>query len=351
MHIGIDCRFGGTLAGLGSYTRALVTHLLRREDPIRYTLFVQSMDEPWLRALTGSPTPYFLRPTTYAHYSFAEQTLFPLTIRRSGIDLLFSLHFNVPLACPVPFVATIHDLILHRYPNEAPLWKRAAYRAVMRHTVTQARALITVSQFVAGEVRETYGQSVASTMTVIPEGVEASFFRRTEREQEEVLRKYRIRKPFFLYVGNAKEHKNVPMLVAAFRKLHVPGRSLVLVTAGREAERLELGEGVQRLSSVATEDLPALYSAAAAFVTASLYEGFCLPVAEARACFCPVIALQVGVMPEVVGRGGVLVEPTVEALASAFASPLPSPSPPWQRRFEAVAEETAQCLLRVQSSR
>lgn len=350
LHVGIDCRFGGTVSGLGSYTRALMAHLLRRNDPMQYTLFVRSPDETWVRELRGSPTHYKLLTTNYSHYSVSEQTLFPLTIRRSGIDLLFSLHFNVPLACSVPFVATIHDLILHRYPNEAPLRKRMAYRVVMRHAIMRAHALIAVSRFVLREIEKTYGGCAARKTVVIPEGVDVRFFRRSATEQEDALRKYGIRQPFFLYVGNAKEHKNVPMLIAAFRKLHLPKRTLILVAAGREAYSLETGEGVLCLSSVSDDDLPALYSAAEAFVTASLYEGFCLPIAEARACGCPIIALDRGVMPEVVGKDGVLVETTEEALARAMRSPPPAGAL-WQRRWEAVAEETAHCLLTVRSSR
>lgn len=316
-----------------------------------YTLFVRSPDEPWLHALPRDlPTPYFLFSLPYSHYSFAEQALFPLAIRRSGVDLLFSLHFNVPLACSVPFVATIHDLILHRYPNEAPLWKRMAYRVVMRHAIMRARALIAVSRFVLREIEKTYGERAARKTIVIPEGVDVRFFRRSATEQEDALRKYGIRRPFFLYVGNAKEHKNVRMLIAAFRKLHAPEKTLVLVVAGCEADSLETGEGVRRLSSVPGDDLPALYSAADAFVTASLYEGFCLPLAEARACGCPIIALDRGVMPEVVGKAGVLTEATEEALARAMRSPPPAGAL-WQRRWEAVAEETARCLLTVRSSR
>lgn len=349
LHIGIDCRFGGTFSGLGSYTRALVTNLLQRKDPIQYTLFVRSLDENWLHDLPRlSSTPYTLCPLPYSHYSFAEQVLFPLPLRRSCIDLFFSLHCNVPLLCPVPFVATIHDLILHRYPNEAPFCKRMAYRCVMYHTVTYARALITVSQFVAGEIRETYSPYVSSKVMVIPEGVDARFSRRSEGEQEEMLRKYNIRTPFFLYVGNAKEHKNVHMLISSFQRLHSRERTLVLVTSGREAERLILGQGVLRLSHVAEEDLPALYSAADAFVTASLYEGFCLPIVEARACGCPVIALRTGAALEVIGEEGVLVDAREEALTIALETPPEQARVPWQRRWEAVAEETARCLLTVQ---
>lgn len=351
LHVGIDCRFGGTISGLGSYTRALVTHMVRRKDPIRYTLFVRSADEEWTRSLIGSPAACRLQPVACPHYSFSEQMLFPLIMRRASIDLLFALHFNVPFACPVPFVATIHDLILHRYPNNASFGKRIAYRAVMRHTVARAHSLIAVSRFVLREVEETYGKRAARKTVVISEGVDARFFRRSAREREGVLQKYGIRRSFFLYVGNAKEHKNVPLLLTAFRELRSPEKILVLVTAGREAGWLEGGEGVLCLSGVSDDELPALYSAADAFVTASLYEGFCLPIAEARACGCPVIALKRGVMPEVIGKDGVLTEATAEALTRALRSSPPSAGERWTRGWEEVAEETVRCLLRARSSR
>lgn len=56
-------------------------------------------------------------------------------------------------------------------------------------------------------------------------------------------------------------------------------------------------------------DLAALYNAADLFVTTSRGEGFGLTIAEALACGVPVVAQNVSSIPEVVGPGGVLVEP------------------------------------------
>ena len=58
-----------------------------------------------------------------------------------------------------------------------------------------------------------------------------------------------------------------------------------------------------------TEDLVALYNAADAFVTTSMGEGFGLTIAEALACGVPVVAQNVSAIPEVVGPGGLLIEP------------------------------------------
>lgn len=341
--IGIDCRFATTPSGLGRYTRELVIHLLRRKDDVRYLLFVNETDDrSWLSSI---PTTHCSLLTTHSkRYSLSEQVKFPLDLRRSKIDLLFSPHFNVPLFCHVRFVATIHDLILHRYPNQASCFKRGAYRAVMRHTIRKSRALIAVSKFTADELAKTYCKDVRNKITVIHEAASCEFIRKSAAACGPILKKYDLRNPFFLYVGNAKEHKNVQTLIDAYHSLNTTETDLVLVTGGREADALRLCEGVRLLRYIPATDLSCLYYFAAAFVSASLYEGFGLPVLEAAASGCPVIVTDRGSLPEIAPPGCRIVKPTVEDLAEALREP-PSPSDPGKiRTWEEVAEETFDVL-------
>ncbi|MDD4319774.1 MAG: glycosyltransferase, partial [Candidatus Peribacteraceae bacterium] len=162
--IAIDCRFAQFQAGLGRYTRELVPRLLSRTDGFSYTVIVRPEAEGWAVNLPGRPTVRFC---SAAHYSLREQLEVPRILRTSRADLLFTPHFNVPCFCPVPFVATIHDLILHRYPNQASLPKRIAYRVLMRRTVMHARRLISVSSFVATELRAAYGDGILPRLSVI----------------------------------------------------------------------------------------------------------------------------------------------------------------------------------------
>lgn len=364
--IGIDCRFAATHTGLGRYTRELVSALLRRRDPWRYVLFMkmnegQGRDRnadqrsdrlpEWVP--TAPATPVSVISVPYAHYSLGEQTGFPRILHHAGIDLLFSPHFNVPLFSGVPFVATIHDLILHRYPNRQSFVKQLAYRLQMKSTIRRARKLIAVSAFTKREITALYGDRIADRLSVVHEAVSPLFHPADEAAKARVRSAYELHRPFFLYVGNAKEHKNVQMLIDAFAAAKLQDHDLLLVTGGVEAQRLQLTKNVQPLLDVPDADLPVLYSLARCFVSASLYEGFGLPLLEAAACGCPAIVSTQGSFPEIAAlitqgssSGAVLCEPTVSAFADAIRHP-PSPlsSLPSRRSWDAVASETADILF------
>ena len=79
------------------------------------------------------------------------------------------------------------------------------------------------------------------------------------------------------------------------------------------------GRGITRTGQVPLDDLVCLYTGATAFCFPSLYEGFGLPVLEAMACGCPVIASNTSSLSEVAGDAALLVPPQdIEAWTSAI---------------------------------
>lgn len=309
-----------------------------RDDPVSYHLLLRDDREDWLKAIHRS---YTSTVADIPHYSFAEQTVLPRLIRSTQSDLFFSPHFNVPFLCTTPFVVTIHDLILHHFGNGASLLKRIAYRSLMRTALRNARSIIAVSGSVAHELHDLYGSRIAKNIRVVHEGVDAAFHPIPSEAQLPTLSRYGIRKPFFLYVGNAKQHKNVPLLIRSFVESGRNDCELVLVCGGREALRLQPPPlGVRILQGISDGDLPALYSAATACVTASLYEGFCLPVAEALACGTPVVASNRGAIPEIAQGHATLIEPTIDAFKEAFASTYHPVQPFIVGTWEACAART-----------
>jgi glycosyltransferase involved in cell wall biosynthesis len=312
MKTGIDCRFASEYAGLGTYTRELTSALLSRTGEDSYTLFVRSAKEPWLSALPVQPDAIVEAP--FGHYSFAEQVRFPALIRKVGIDLLFSPHFNVPLFCPVPFVCTVHDLILHKYPNNASALKRFAYRFLMRSSIRRALHIVTISESTRRDLTDYYGDACGTKITVACPGIHPRFRPVPVHVAAQVAGSYGLSGRYLLYVGNAKQHKNVQTLIDAFESLAAPGATLGLIVSGNERSALRFGSSVRVLFGVHDDDLPALYTAASGFATASLYEGFGLPPLEAMACGCAALVSNCGALPEAVNGHAILAEPTVAGM-------------------------------------
>ncbi len=274
-------------------------------------------------------------------------------------DLLLFPHFNVPLTSGTPFICTVHDLILHRFPNESSFLKRRAYAFVLSRALRRAVAVSVVSTFTRDDVTAAYGSRIGKKLSVISPGVDATFVRASEDERDGVRNAYGLHHPFLLYVGNAKEHKNVQGLIDAFVEARLPNVELVLVTGGREAVALKRAEGVRVLTDVSAQDLPALVSAASACVTATKMEGFCLPVAEAMACGTPVVAPAVGPLPEVTGGHALLFDPEKNTLSETLRLAMTHPvdvqtleaAALHVRRFswQSAAEKTAALLAQALS--
>jgi len=322
MRIGIDARFGDARAGLGTYTRELLKELIPMLRSYKVVLFVQSTESSWLKPFKGA-AEIVLAP--FAPYSLAEQTSFPSAIHRATLDLFYAPHFNVPLSISVPFVCTVHDLILHRFPGAASLPKRFGYRLVLARALKNATKVVTISNATKDDLLHHYGASIASNIEVVYPGVSERFSPQSMLEQDRVREKYGLESPYLLYVGSWKEHKNVPMLIEAFQDAALGDVDLVLVAKGSECESLPKRDRVRHLPNVLTSDLPALYSGALATVTATKDEGFCLPLIEAMACGCPAIGTTIGPIPEVTGGHALLTGPTVPSLADAMKRAIRDP--------------------------
>ena len=145
----------------------------------------------------------------------------------------------------------------------------------------------------------------------MPNGVDPEWF--------DVPRPAAAERPYFVFVGNVKPHKNLGRLLDAFAALapEIPhdlllvGRRRGFLTGDPEiARRAEsLGGRVRFTGFVETEELRRTVAGATALVLPSLYEGFGLPALEAMACGRPVLAARAGALPEVCGDAALYCDP------------------------------------------
>jgi len=264
--------------------------------------------------------------------SWQEQVRLPGLVRRLGLGVLHAPYYVRPYLLPCPAVVTIYDVISHLYPQYLPSGKaRAAFEAATRLSLRTARRVIVPSFATALDLYQHYRVPLHRT-SVIPLAAAPEFRPQPEALVREVLQGLGVPRPYALYLGTNKPHKNLARLMEAWGLVMKTwpaseARPVLLVAGAQDprypearqrAEELDLGRGVRWLGPVPEEALPALYSGAALFVFPSLYEGFGLPVLEAMACGAPVACARTPALRELVGDAAVLLDPLdVEGMAQA----------------------------------
>ncbi|MAG92106.1 hypothetical protein CMO83_05515 [Candidatus Woesearchaeota archaeon] len=127
------------------------------------------------------------------------------------------------------------------------------------------------------------------------------------------------------FIGRLSPHKNVHALLKIFDIVvkKVPNAKLLIVgkpTFKDYYQNLKslANKNVIIKESVNDKELPNYYAACDLYVTASLWEGFNLPVAEAQACGKRVVAFNVCSHPEVVKNGILVKKVNIQGFANAI---------------------------------
>lgn len=217
-------------------------------------------------------------------------------------------------------VVTFHDLSIQQYPEFHPAPRVRLLGQEMERSAAVADHVITDTELVRGEVIRFYGLS-PEKVTSVPLAASPWFMPRTEHECSGVLNRFNLRyKAFFLFASTIEPRKNIRRICEAYRDLRKSTRveyPLIFVGAPgwssesehRDIQELEsLGWG-RYLEYVDTDTLSKLYSAAAAVVFPSIYEGFGLPALEAQQSGTPVITTAGSAMSEFSAPHDILVNP------------------------------------------
>ena len=332
--IGIDAR-KLTDFGIGTYIQNLLPALARIDDRNRYLIFARPEHEEYLAEL---PDNFRFVAEKAKGYTARELIALPWQAVRGRLDLYHATHYVLPYLIPCKTVVSIHDIIHMLYPEFLPNRFAHIYASMMmRHSLSSGDRIIASSQSTKSDLLETF-RADASKIEVVHLGIAQRFRRRVEaKAADEVLERLGITRPYALFVGNPKPHKNLTNVVRAFaRAREIQNFDADLVCVGdngqkafrirQQAEGLGIGDRVKLVGRVSNEDLPAIYQRAVLFVYPTLYEGFGLPVVEAMASGVPVITSNTSALKEVAEGYADLVNPLdVEEMARALARGMTQP--------------------------
>lgn len=328
MRVAVNARrLEGQRLGVARYIEYLLQHWAGLVDPSdEIVLFLRTPLPPDDALLRDSFRVEVLRPRltglTWENVVLARKA-------RSA-DVLFGPSYTVPLTRRGRSVVAIHSVNEAR--SEAHGWSYGlTYGGLYRRSAAKAARVIVPAHSTLEEVRTIY-RIPREKIVVVPLGADESFRPIDDKEAlQETRRRYLgSDRPYVVFVGKLSERRNVRTLVEAFaevkRRTGLPHALLLFgpnhlgIPVDRVAAEAGIADSVvQRDGSVERHaELALVYNAADAFVSASAYEGFSLPLVEALACGRPAVVPDRGALGEIAGDAALLVaEPSAEALADA----------------------------------
>ncbi|HEY5038957.1 MAG TPA: glycosyltransferase family 1 protein [bacterium] len=327
MIIGID---GTCLQGVRTGAGWYLTNLLEAMSHI--------LEEDKIYVWMNNPTPEERARVSENRFISVSATHYPLaalkltwnTLGTPAADSLIGRQADVyfyPNYLPLPQkqgkkVLFCHDLLYLTNPEMASQATVKILSSSFEKQEELADLVLTCSDYNKREMLKYFKHLNESKIRVIPHGLPEAFRKpASQAAVQQVKEKHLLSKPYFLFVGKLEPRKNLLRLVHSFlifkQQVHSEHQLVLAGPKGWIGEDFfefllspQLVEKVRWLDYVAPEELPALYTASEAFLFPSLKEGFGMPLLEAMGCGTPVICSNSAAIPEVVGDGAWMVDPS-----------------------------------------
>lgn len=358
LRIGIDGRaLEGKKTGIGIYVfelcRALSDILEDAEFRVYHRLDLERPVEAgnWHYVRDGFPAAR-MRPIPWLKLMQGRLA------RRDRCDVLWAGGSLLPRLGPIPSVLSVYDLNHLITPQTMSRLHLLAHNAFLERDVLRATRVVSISAGTSERCAEHFGRGADD---VILPGLAEHFRPSPTDAVESRCRDLGLERPYLLSVATWEPRKNLDSLIRAFLKLKGEGRlpdhrlALVGGTGWKDETLQRLVAGTDRdavvpLGYIPNAELAPLYTGADLFVFPSLYEGFGMPVLEARACGAPVLTSDTPETREAGGTDAVYVTPTVDGIAEGIVEGLArgrqgglaeGDRPTWARGAAVLSEQLA----------
>lgn len=345
MIIGIDASRANRKNKTGTewYSFYLIKNLVKIDAINKYILYLDKEPSFDLQKIIKDQTNLSYKVLTWPFTSFWTLGRLSLEMLFYPPHVLFVPAHGIPLIHPRRTINTIHDVAFARersiYRSEGPKASTKLRRRLLKYIIRlatfgrydgnsldyldwstsfalkHAYKVITVSNFTKEEVLKYYPKTKASKIKVVHNGFATELFNeiRDQEKIKEVLDKYNLVSPYYLYVGRLERKKNTSFLIEALSILRsdYPEIKEKLVLIGNASygydevkyaiEEFNLGHDVFMPGWVEENDLPNIFKEASAFVFPTRHEGFGIPILQALACGVATTVSDIPVLHEVAG--------------------------------------------------
>lgn len=317
MRIGIDAReISRPNTGTGMYVVNLIKSLAKIDSKNYIFLLVES----GIRLDENLPTNFKYVDIKVTIFSkIQDQVFIPIVLFKYKIDIYHVTHHDVtPFLTRIPLIVTVLDVAWIDFPGESSKFFQTYYYYLTKLSLKKAKNVVTISDSTKERVIEHFPYVKDKTESILI-ACDPYFCCRNDEDQfQEISREFGLKKPYVLYVGSFALRKNLKVLIKAMESIwpRYPNIQLVLAgnLSGKNDENILKLKGSNPIILISRSknklELNSLYQNALVFVFPSIYEGFGLPVLEAMTCGCPVIASNTTSIPEIVGDGQILFNPS-----------------------------------------
>lgn len=285
MNISVDggavCLMNGRGFGNYIFTRNLLEALQNFDKSNRYLIYSFCTKPDWFKEHKGF-SYHFLKPKT-----LWLSTRVSVEEVKSRKDIFLALNQAIPLVSRSTIISFSHGLSFYFFPElYADLYY--ALKDQLLPMVKRSKYILVSSRRVKQEMQTLYPKS--ENIVVNNYGVPFDMLSVEKR----------ARKKFFLFAGVSHPIKNINFLIKTFQRLRerVGFEDYKLYLAGNLKQFEDKAHHVLVFESATREELKNFYQEATAYVSASFYESYNIPVIEALSQGCPVIGLRSAIIPE-----------------------------------------------------
>ena len=328
MRIGFDAkRLFMNDRGLGNYARNLLGGLTRYQPGNDYFLYTPTESNKLVsKEITGSSNVSIRLPKGLLKRFGSIWRSFGLgsAAALDNLDIYHGLSLEIPYdikRASAKVVVTVHDLIFVRHPEFYKPIDRWLYYKKLKYAVNHADIVVAISDQTSNDILEEFKVDGDKVKVVYQSCNEVYYEQRTKEELSYIKEKAQLPDNYLLFVGALNENKNIMIILEAMNVLGDQlNKQLVVVGKGSQYKKKLLSyaneNGLSNRLHFVNDyidptplELSCIYQMASMFILPSFYEGFGIPILEARFSGIPVLASNSSCLEEAGGEVSLYFDP------------------------------------------